>query len=356
MRILSLVEIFSNIANKAPNALAMVQKVATPSHVCKLLSLLLGASPTVKAIVLRVIENLVRIKLPRELFDESVQLLAKDSRSLAARILATETKIKFKESSFLRFMINYLTHVRGCLWSPNNIESEGQYAVTQIVTGAMRVMASVEGGTEGKTAWSAEIRQELAQALLAIDTLTLCELDTMMCLMPGGEYEGVSAGDAAMTSKDETVICLGYSSLWNAPSRLFKGKSDIDGYSKVLSQLKLTPEFVSPDQKVVALFYDKEAKSRQDLMRLEPASLDVLTHVDKDEALRHAAHSPLMQEDIVKKLISSLGDESSQKSRQVASLILKILVAQIEAQGEEYLSFLRKLDGGAVFKKFLIYL
>lgn len=334
----------------------MVQKVATPSHMCKLLALLLGASPTVKAIVLRIIENLVRIKLPRELFDESIQLLAKDSRSLAARILATESKIKFKGSSFLRFMVNYLLHVRGCLWNPNMIESEGQYAVTQIITGAMRVMASIQGGTEGKTAWSAEIRQELAQALLSLDTLTLCELDTMMCLLPSGEYEGVSAGDAAMTSKDETVIVLGYSTIWNQPDSMFKGKSDLSGYSSVLSQVRLTPEFVNGDQKVVALFYDKEAKSQQDLMLLNPASMSVLTHVDVDEAARHAENSPLKQEEIVKKLILSLGDESSQKKRQTASLILKILVAQIEAEGQTYLDFLRKIDNDAIFKKLMDYL
>lgn len=37
------------------------------------------------------------------------------------------------------------------------------------------------------------------------------ELDTVLCLMPGGEYEGVSVGDSALTNKDETVIVLGYS-------------------------------------------------------------------------------------------------------------------------------------------------
>jgi hypothetical protein len=106
----------------------------------------------------------------------------------------------------------------------------------------------------------------------------------MMCLLPGGEYEGVSAGDAAMTSKDQTVICLGFSSVWNTPERLFKGKTCADEFSKKLSSVRLTPEFNSVDQKVVALFYDKDNKQRQELMLLNPASLSVMAHVDQDEA------------------------------------------------------------------------
>lgn len=47
-----------------------------------------------------------------------------------------------------------------------------------------------------------------------LDSLTLSELDTVFCLLPGGEFEGVSAGDAALTHNDETVIVLGYSDKW----------------------------------------------------------------------------------------------------------------------------------------------
>ena len=56
---LRMVEIFSCIAREAANPLSMVQKVASPSHIRKLLSLLLLASPKVKIIVLKILENLV---------------------------------------------------------------------------------------------------------------------------------------------------------------------------------------------------------------------------------------------------------------------------------------------------------
>ena len=41
-----------------------------------------------------------------------------------------------------------------------------------------------------------------------------------MCLLPGGEFAGLSAGDIAKTSKDETVIVLGFSDNWKVPDRL----------------------------------------------------------------------------------------------------------------------------------------
>ena len=56
--------------------------------------------------------------------------------------------------------------------------------------------------------WSQELRTQLSEALLKLDTLSLKELDSIMCLMPGGEFDGLSAGDIATTSKDETVVVL----------------------------------------------------------------------------------------------------------------------------------------------------
>jgi hypothetical protein len=63
-----------------------------------------------------------------------------------------------------------------------------------------------------------------------------------------------------------------------------------------------------------------------------------------------------MDKEVLKKLVNSLGDDSTQKARQTSSLILKILVTQIEAQGKEYLQFIRSVDDGKVFDKLLTYL
>ena len=56
----------------------MVQKVASPSQIENLLRLLIGGSPKVKVIVLKIIQNLVALKLPNELFSEAVTRLTKD--------------------------------------------------------------------------------------------------------------------------------------------------------------------------------------------------------------------------------------------------------------------------------------
>lgn len=69
-----------------------------------------------------------------------------------------------------------------------------------------------------------------------------------MCLLPGGEFDGLSAGDIAVTSKDETVIVLGFSENWKVPDKLIGSKSDTDDLFCVIRDLKVTADFSGPKQ------------------------------------------------------------------------------------------------------------
>ena len=87
LRLLRLVEIFTSIATCSSHPLSMVQRVANPYHLSSLLNLLLLASPSVKIVVLKVLQHIVRISLPFEVFEEAVRILTRDENSLAYRIL-----------------------------------------------------------------------------------------------------------------------------------------------------------------------------------------------------------------------------------------------------------------------------
>jgi hypothetical protein len=72
----------------------------------------------------------------------------------------------------------------------------------------------------------------------------LPEVDTLFCLLPGGEFEGVSAGDAALTQNEETVIVLGYSDKWNQIPKLAYTKCESDSqYDRRLRNMNVTQEF-----------------------------------------------------------------------------------------------------------------
>lgn len=62
--------------------------------------------------------------------------------------------------------------------------------------------------------WSKVLKEETTKALLNIESLRLDEADAILSLLPGGEYGGVTAGHQALTSKNQVVTVLGYSSSW----------------------------------------------------------------------------------------------------------------------------------------------
>jgi hypothetical protein len=65
----------------------------------------------------------------------------------------------------------------------------------------------------------------------------------------------------------------------------FTNNEDLSSHRKKLKSLKITSEFTSKDQKVIALFYDKEQKERQDMMLINPVSLTVIPELDEEKGL-----------------------------------------------------------------------
>jgi hypothetical protein len=80
-RLLRLVEIFTSIATASPYPLSMVQRVANPFQLETLLNLLILSSPRIKVIVLKIIQNLIKIAIPFEVFEETIKIITKDPKS-----------------------------------------------------------------------------------------------------------------------------------------------------------------------------------------------------------------------------------------------------------------------------------
>ena len=64
------------------------------------------------------------------------------------------------------------------------------------------------------------MNKKFTHALLKLDQLPLDESDTILSII-GGEKRGLIAGDRALTSRNQLVTILGYSSSWNSAGVLF---------------------------------------------------------------------------------------------------------------------------------------
>ena len=87
--------------------------------------------------------------------------------------------------------------------------------------------------------------KETRTALLSIDKLQIEEADAFFSLVAGGEHGAITAGDPALTSSDEVVSILGYSSTWKPSESLLSGKSN-DEIEEILKKLRLSPELTDP--------------------------------------------------------------------------------------------------------------
>lgn len=96
----------------------MVQRVATPYQIEILLNLIIYSSPRLKIASLKIIENLIKIQLPFEVFEETIKIITREEGSLPEQIMNhTNPKIELSESKFLQFMFNYVIRIRHKMWS-----------------------------------------------------------------------------------------------------------------------------------------------------------------------------------------------------------------------------------------------
>jgi hypothetical protein len=188
----------------------MIKRIANPYHLSTLFNLLLVVQPDLKIRVVKILRNVTKTKVPSEVFEAAVALQTRNEESFSWKIVSSvRTTVKFPNSKFLQLMYNYLKHIREQMWSNTGAESDGMYAVSQVLSDFLRDVMS--GGT---SQWASAINSELKKALLNLKALTSSESDIVVGLLPGGEYKALVAGDLAVTDKGDSMTVLGYSENW----------------------------------------------------------------------------------------------------------------------------------------------
>jgi hypothetical protein len=137
-RILRLLEVYTALAStKACSYLQPLQRV---NFLKTILSLLVLANPKIKIVILRIIQNIVKIQVPFELFEESISALANDPSSHRTHKYIKNATTKVEGSVFMSFLHSYLLDLRSKIWYKNGVESEGTYAITSEIVRFLRYL------------------------------------------------------------------------------------------------------------------------------------------------------------------------------------------------------------------------
>jgi hypothetical protein len=100
---------------------------------------MLYSTPRIKIAALKIIESLIKLQLPFEIFEETIKIVTREKGSLLETIMNhTTPKVAVEGSLFLQFLFNYVISIRHKLWTVSEIESQGAYAVTQEVISLFR--------------------------------------------------------------------------------------------------------------------------------------------------------------------------------------------------------------------------
>lgn len=104
----------------------MVQRVANPYMLQIMINLFAYCEPRNQILVLKVIQNLLELGIPPELFDDTVQTLNERHK-----ILEQDFKYFKFESQFLKYFIAELYRIRKAMFSETAVASTGAYEVSQ---------------------------------------------------------------------------------------------------------------------------------------------------------------------------------------------------------------------------------
>ena len=103
----------------------MVQRVANPYMMQILINLFAFCEPRNQILVLKVLQNILYLGIPAEIFDNTVEAISDRNAQVDNKVV----HFKFK-SQFLRYFFAEMYQIRDAMFSETNIQSAGAYEVS----------------------------------------------------------------------------------------------------------------------------------------------------------------------------------------------------------------------------------
>lgn len=158
--------------------------------------------------------------------------------------------------------------------------------------------------------------------------------------MPGGEYLCLARGASVRTSTDQRVSVVGFSATWDRTEQLSQKEND------VLTRLSLCAYPQDAQDKVVGLFFDKDARERQELIKLNLFEVAPLAELEAGDA---QASLELFDFEIVRAFLAllqapqeaPLAPEKRLLAKETKARVLKTLAHLVSTGGDAYLAALQ---------------
>ena len=155
-------------------------------------------------IILKILENLIKLGIGTEVLDEA---FSETRNTLWSRhIFKVKTHVDFEDHHFLQFIFNTLLSIRSSQWDKQKMQSQGSYSTS---SGLVKILKLILRSETNPT-WKNAIISLLDKFLSNIEDYSLEEFDILMSLFEGGEYHGMTYGTYGKTDQNKKFIIVGF--------------------------------------------------------------------------------------------------------------------------------------------------
>jgi alpha-tubulin suppressor-like RCC1 family protein len=327
-KMIRLLEVFTSIALKNDQIHEFVLKVTQPVQLSILWKLLLTDNFLHGIAIMKIINNLMKIGIELSIFDEAIHFL-KDF-SVAKELLNLKPKTSFEGSIFLQFLFNYLLSIRSCQWAKRDFESSGAYNIS---CGIVRLFQTILR-TDSQKVWKERIEVIMDDFVDNMDDYPFEEFDILMSFFDGGEFKGFNVGGYGITKDKNEFTTVGFVKRWYGINPPDSTEQYYD-----FQIFNVSSEIRNKDDCLLAIYYDKDHPERNDMFLAIPEEVNLISD------LEHKTHDYLLNKERLNKFLNAMDVDDMPDKTDPVSLTkrcigMKILVNQIENNGEKFSEFL----------------
>ena len=310
-KLLRLIDVFTSIAIKDSKMHSFVTKVARPEELLCLINLLLNSKSTHGLIILKIFENLIKIKLDKNTIDEAIAHYKQTDSG--KKVFSIETKFKSK-CLFLQFCYNLLFDIRSKQWNKLHSESDGRYNMSW---GIVRLIKSILR-SELRPDWKNDIEAAMDEFIQSVDSYPVEEFDVITSLFEGGEYEGLTTGAYGVAKNGDKFTTVGFVDSWYdltlPDNKKNKNKNNVP---------KIDQNLMEKGQYLLAIHNDDSHPERNEMFLWMPEEVTVVTSHQK------STHDFLLHEGRLDKLLKALEIDKIYESKDTFSLVKKCVGMKI---------------------------
>ena len=187
-KILGIMDFYSSLAQVSPAALALVQQLADPRKLNVLLQFMIGSLSRGKIIALRILQALMKLDFPIEIFDRAVEISCKNAQKENCNPLDLEvkefidskSKLDLSTVPFFKLIYSMILKVQEMIWTDSLQVNKSRHVTCFELT---RVFKSLPQNGEKNIFMHKHIQSKINEVLMQIETCSGPEMETIMSII-----------------------------------------------------------------------------------------------------------------------------------------------------------------------------